>query len=187
MRTYLFIGRTVLATSLALIPWIPGLSTQAADQPAGNPEIMGAQPSIRYDAPVLKLAPAQATWAWVDDIADALGSYFKANYPQDDFAPYLKKLSLIQDGLGRGDRRTVKLETGAFFTMLTNRGHGISEGAAEELTNFAKMVMTVQEYGIVFPRSGPEQYGTTLPWSEVKTQRGENHGVGNQQETSYVD
>ena len=156
MRTYLFIRRTVLAASLTLIPWVPLLSTPAAGQPAGIPEIMEAQPSIHQDAPVLGLAPVQATW--VDDIMNALRSYFRANYPTSDFTSYLKKLTLVRDAVDRGDRRTVGVEMGAFFTMLTNRSHCISKGAADEVANFARIVMPVQEYGIFFPRSGPEQY-----------------------------
>ncbi len=163
MRTYRFIKRTVLAALLTLIPWVPLLSTQAAGQPAGIPEIMEAQPSIHQDAPVLGLPPAQATW--VDDIMNALGSYFKVNFPTSDFTSYLKKLTLVRDAVDRGDRRTVGVEMGAFFTMLTNRSHGISKGAADEVANFTRIVMPVQEYGIFFPRSGPEKYGTTVPRS----------------------
>lgn len=168
MRTFRFIGRTVIVASLALIACLPVLSTQAADGSlaVSTPSqeikaITDTQFSIPNDAPVVRVAPGQSTW--VNDIMEALRMYFKANYPKDDFAPYLKKLNLIRDGLGRGDRRTVKLEMGAFFTMLTNRSHGISEGAAEELTNFARMVMPVQEYGIFFPRSGPEDTGQRFP------------------------
>lgn len=174
MRTYLFIRRTALAASLMLMPWVPALSTYAADQSqgVGTPSqeipktIRDARPSFPSDAPVVGVAPAQATW--VDDIMNALGSYFKANYPTSDFTSYVKKLTLVRDAVDRGDRRTVEVEMGAFFTMLTNRSHGISKGAADEVANFARIVMPVQEYGIFFPRSGPEAYGTTVPrsWSE---------------------
>lgn len=168
MRTYLFIRRTVLAASLTLIPWVPALLAHAAEWSpgAGIPEIMAVQPSMQRDAPVVRVAPAQATW--VDDIMIALGSYFKANYPTSDFTAYVKKLTLVRDAVDRGDRRTVEIEMGAFFTMLTNRSHGINKGAADEVANFARVVMPVQEYGIFFPRSGPEEYGTTVPrsWSE---------------------
>ena len=159
MRTYLFIRRTVILTSLALIPWVPALLAHAAElSPGGGiPEIMAVQPSMQRDAPVVVgVAPMQATW--VDDIMNALGSYFKANYPTSDFTSYLKKLTLVRDAVDRGDRRTVAVEMGAFFTMLSNRSYGISKGAADEVANFARTVMPVQEYGIFFPRSGPEQY-----------------------------
>jgi hypothetical protein len=45
MRPFLFIGRIVILTSLALICWLPALSTQSADHfpGAGIPEFMGAQ------------------------------------------------------------------------------------------------------------------------------------------------
>ncbi|MGH9782688.1 MAG: hypothetical protein ACRD88_00755 [Terriglobia bacterium] len=156
MRAYLFIRRTVLVASLALIPWIPALSAQAADQlpGAGIPEIMEAQPASDHNAPTTVVAPAQSTW--IDEISNSLGIY-KVNYPTSDFAPYLIKLNLVRDAVGRGDRRAVKIEMGAFFKMLAKRDHGISEVAADELTNFAQMVTPLEEYGISVPRSGAGQ------------------------------
>jgi len=156
MRTYLSIRRIVILTSLALICWLPALSTQAADHVpgAGIPEFMGAQPASGHHAPTTVVVPARATW--VDDIANPLGCYFKAQYPTSDFTSYLKKLTLVRDAEERGDRRTVEVELGAFFTMLTNRSQGISTGAADEVAKFARAVMPVQEYGIFFP-NGPAQ------------------------------
>jgi hypothetical protein len=62
-------------------------------------------------------------------------------------------LTLVRDALGQEDRRTVKVEMGAFFKSLANRSYGISGSAADELATFARVAMPVQEYGIVFPRS----------------------------------
>jgi hypothetical protein len=115
------------------------------------------------------VAPAQATG--VDDIANALDSYFKAHYPTSDFTSYVKKLTQVRDAEDRGDRRTMELEMGAFFTMLTNQSQGISAGAADEVANFARAVMPVQEYGIFFP-NGPEQYGTPAPRFGSEQERG---------------
>jgi hypothetical protein len=170
MRPFLFIGRIVILTSLALICWLPALSTQAADHlpGAGIPEFMGAQPASGHHAPTTVVGPARPTW--VDDIANALGSYFKTHYPTSDFTSYLKKLALVRDAEGRGDRRTVEVEMGAFFTMLTNRSQGLSEGAADEVANFARAMMPVQAYGIFFP-NGPAQYGTPASRSESKQER----------------
>jgi hypothetical protein len=127
MRIYLSIRRMVILILLALICGLPALSTQAADYlpGAGIPEFMGGQPASGHSAPTT-VVQAQATW--VDDIANALGSYFKAHYPMSDFTSYLKKLTLVQDAEDRGDRRAVEVEMGAFFTMLTNRSQGISAG-----------------------------------------------------------
>lgn len=112
MRPFLFIGRNVILTSLALICWLPALSTQAADHlpGAGIPEFMGAQPASGHHASATVVVPARATW--VDDIANALGSYFKRHYPTSDFTAYLKKLTRVRDAEGRGDRRTVEVENG---------------------------------------------------------------------------
>ena len=171
MRTYLFIGRIVILTLVALICGLPALSAQATDHlpGAGIPEFMGAQPASDHKASTTVVVPAQATW--VDDIANALGSYFKAHYPTSDFTSYLKKLTQVRDAEDRGDRRTMELEMGAFFTMLTNQNQGISAGAADEVANFARAVMPVQEYGIFFP-NGPEQYGTPAPRFGSEQERG---------------
>ena len=171
MRTYLFIRRIVILTSVALICGLPALSAQATDHlpGAGIPEFMGTQPASDHNAPTTVVVPAQATW--VDDIANALGSYFKAHYPTSDFTSYVKKLTQVRDAEDRGDRRTMELEMGAFFTMLTNQNQGISAGAADEVANFARAVMPVQEYGIFFP-NGPEQYGTPAPRFGSEQERG---------------
>jgi hypothetical protein len=149
----------VILTSLALICGIPALSTEAAAYlpGAGVPEFMGGQPPSADNATTTVVVPLQTTW--VDDIMNALGSYFKANDPTYDFSSYLKRLTLARDAENRGDRRTVEVEMGAFFTMLTNRSLGISGGAADEVSNFARALMPAQEYGIFFP-NGPEQYRT---------------------------
>jgi hypothetical protein len=168
MQTDRFIRRAVIVTSLTLFPWLPMLLTHAADQPPGvgipsqeiPKAITDAQPSIPRTVPVVGGAPAQAVW--VDDIMNALRMYFTTNYPTCDFAPYLKQLTLVQDAVDRGDRGTVTVEMGMFFTMLANRADGMSEVAADELANFARVVM--QEYGIFLSRSGLESRGSMAVW-----------------------
>jgi len=169
MRTYLFIRRTVVLTSLALIPWVPALLAHAAElSPGGGiPDFMAVQPSMQRDAPVMMTAPAQATSVqatWVDEIRNSLGIY-KANYPTSNFSPYQTKLNLVGDALSRGDRRAVKVEMSAFLKMLATRAHGINENAADELSNFAQMVTPIQEYGILIQKSGAAQYGSEVPSS----------------------
>ena len=128
---------------------------------------MAVQPSMHRDALVLMTAPAQATPAqaiWVDEIKNSLEVY-KANYPSSNFSPYQTKLNLVGDALSRGDRRAVKVEMSAFLKMLATRAHGINEGAADELSNFAQMVTPIQEYGILIQKSGAAQYGSEVPSS----------------------
>ena len=174
MRIFLFIRRTVVLTSLALIPWVTALLAHAAElSPGGGiPEFMTMQPSMQRPALLMMTAPAQATPAqttsaqatWVDEIKNSLGVY-KANYPGSNFSPYQTKLNLVGDALSRGDRRAVKVEMGAFLKMLATRAHGINEGAADELSNFAQMVTPIQEYGISVQKSGAAQYGSEVPSS----------------------
>ena len=165
LTTVLFIRRTVLLTSLALIPGLPVLFTHAAAMPPGSgiPEIMTvAQPPGEPQAVTAAGTPAQT--AWVQEIKNSLAMY-KTNYPASNFAPYVTKLDLVRDAVSTGNRRAVKTEMGAFFKMLAKRDHGISGVAADELTNFAQMVTPMEEYGIAVPRSGPAQYGSEVPGS----------------------
>ncbi|HEV8620167.1 MAG TPA: hypothetical protein VGQ79_04000, partial [Nitrospiraceae bacterium] len=168
-RIFLFIRRTVVLTSLALIPWFPAPLAPAAElSPGGGiPEFMTMQPSMQRPALLMMTAPAQTSSAqatWVDEIKNSLGVY-KANYPGSNFSPYQTKLNLVGDALSRGDRRAVKVEMGAFLKMLATRAHGINEGAADELSNFAQMVTPIQEYGISVQKSGAAQYGSEVPSS----------------------
>jgi hypothetical protein len=166
MQTKLFLERGIIVTSLAVMSWLSVPPTQAAVQdvhtdiplqevPNG---VADTQPSLPSDAPVVEVPSAQLVW--VDDIMNALRLNFTTNYPAADFSSYLKQLTVMRDALDRGDRRTVKVEMGTFLTMLANRNDGVSEGAAEELRNFARVVMPAQEYGLIFPRWGGEAYGT---------------------------
>ena len=75
---------------------------------AGIPEYMGRQPASGHSAPTTMVAPAQATG--VDDIANALDSYFKAHYPTSDFTSALKQLTQVRNAEDRGDRLAVEVE-----------------------------------------------------------------------------
>jgi hypothetical protein len=97
---------------------------------------------------------AMADGAWADELANSL-TFYRANYPTSDRDPYVQKLMLVRDAIGRGDQRTVKVEMGKWFKMLRNRDHGISDVAADELYNFAVMVTPLQEYGISIPSPMP--------------------------------
>lgn len=133
----------VLALALAMILWrlsVP--SANAAEQlPAGT------------------AAATALESGWVVQISNSLAIY-KTNYPASNFAAYQSRLTEVKAALDRGNRKAVKTEMNAFFKMLHKRSEGISEVAADELSNFAQMVTPVQEYGISVPRSGAGQYGT---------------------------
>jgi hypothetical protein len=157
------IQRMVIFASLMLIPWAPAVATHAAEQARGEriPEVMTEQSSVtKRDAPMTNAMRAKA--GWVDDIRSSLAMY-KKNYPTSNFAPYLKKLDRAEDAVGRGDRKNVKGEMGGFFKMLATRAHGISDVAADELTNLAQMAAPIEEYGITVPKSGSSQYGSEVP------------------------
>jgi hypothetical protein len=159
MKPSLFMRCTLTVTSLTLITMLPEVSIHTAEQSLGADTsaqellhtITNGQSSSSA-VPIAGSAQAQATW--VDDIENALGKHFKAKYPAYNFDSYLKVLTLVRDALGRGDQRTVKVEIGVFFKMLTNRANGISEEAADELSNLVRIAMPAQEYGIIFPVNG---------------------------------
>lgn len=166
MKTKLFLERGIIVTALAVMSWLSVPPTQAAVQDLRTDiplqevtnGVADAQPSLPSDAPVVKVPSGELIW--VDDIMNALRLYFTTNYPAANFSSYLKRLTVMRDAVDRGDHRTVKVEMGTFFTMLANRNDGLSKGAAEELRNFARVVMPAQEYGLIFPSSGIEAYGT---------------------------
>lgn len=173
MKTKL-LERCIIVTSLAVVSWLSVPPTQAAVQDLRTDiplqevsnGVADTQSSLPSDAPVVKVPSAELIW--VDDIMNALHLYFKTNYPAANFSSYLKQLMVMRDAVDRGDRRTVKLEMGTFLTMLANRNDGVSEGAAEELRNFAGVVMPAQEYGLIFPSSGVEAYGTIAQRGETE-------------------
>jgi hypothetical protein len=163
MRNEQVIQRMFIVASLALIPWSPVLAAQAAEQSHGEgiPEVMTEQSStMHWDAPAANAARVKT--AWVEDIRSSLAMY-KKSYPTSNFDPYLKKLDRAEAAVGRGDRTNVKGEMGGFFKMLATRAHGISDVAANELTNLAQMAAPIEEYGITVPRSGSSQYGSEVP------------------------
>jgi hypothetical protein len=117
MRTYLFIRGTVFAASLTLIPWVPVLLTQAADQPrgAGIPEVMAGQPAPQHDVLTSEVPPAQTIW--VDEIRNSLDSY-RRNYPTSFRMPANRAYGINEDNAG---------ELSNFAQMVTSiREYGIS-------------------------------------------------------------
>lgn len=157
MEIKLWIEGCVIVGFVTVTPWWFVPPTQAEVGPVG-PDILqqkGAhviadtQTPMPSDVPMVKDPSTQLIW--VDDIMNALGLYFRTNYPAANFSSYLRQLTVMRGAVDRGDRRAVKVEMGTFLTMLVNRDDGISEGAAEELRNFARVVMPAQEYGVIFP------------------------------------
>jgi hypothetical protein len=136
-RTWIVLG-AALALILALILW--QLSVPAANAS----EITAVAVTAALES------------GWIEQLTNSLTIY-KANYPASDFGVYQKRLGDVRAALDRGDRKAVKVEMTAYFKMLDKRAGGISEVAADELSNYAQMVTPVQEYGISIPRSGAGQ------------------------------
>jgi hypothetical protein len=95
-------------------------------------------------------AGALAQTNWVDELTNSV-SFYKTNYPNSNWDPYLSELSLVKEALARGDQRIVRSKMGNWFKMLRNRDHGINDVAADELFNYALMVTPIQEFNISVP------------------------------------
>ena len=143
------------------MPWATGTASPAAEvfTRGAIPEFMKAAEPSADNIPIGTLASID----WVEEVRNYL-SIYETNYPGSNFTPYLAKLDLVRDAVGRGDRRAVRNEMGAFFKMLAKRAHGISDVAPDELTNFSQMVIPIAaEYGIPVPRLGAGQYSMGDP------------------------
>jgi hypothetical protein len=93
---------------------------------------------------------ALAQTNWVDDLSNSV-IFYKTNYPNSNWDPYLSELTLVKEALARGDQRVVRTKMGKWFKMLRNRDHGINDVAADELYNFGLMVTPIQEFNISIP------------------------------------
>ncbi len=96
---------------------------------------------------------AEVQTNWVDELANSVG-FYKSSYPSSDWDPYLGKLMVVKEALGKGDQALVKKEMGKWFKMLKNRDHGINDVAADELYNFGLIVTPIQEFNIAVPTVG---------------------------------
>ncbi|HZC80307.1 MAG TPA: hypothetical protein VE222_01080, partial [Nitrospiraceae bacterium] len=162
MRTYRFNRRMVIVASLALIPWLPVLSANAADQPpgAGTPSqetklvFTEMLPAMHSHALVVGVVPAQGTW--IGEIENSLKNY-KATYPTSNFNAYTEKLSKVRIALESGNKEKVRAEMGVLLKMLRTRAQGINEIAADELFIYWVMVTPIAEYRISVPP--PAEFG----------------------------
>lgn len=93
---------------------------------------------------------ALAQTNWVDELTSSV-NFYKTNYPNSNWDPYLSELSLVKEALAQGDQRIVRSKMGKWFKMLRNRDYGIHDVAADELFNFALMVTPIQEFNISVP------------------------------------
>jgi hypothetical protein len=150
MRTYRYIRLTVILAALAMIPWLPVLSANAADQAPG-----AGTPSQETKQTFTEGAvTAQGTW--VDELANSLKNY-KATYPASNFDPYTEKLSTVRTALDSGNKEKVRAEMGVVLQMLRTRAQGINDIAADELFNYWVMVTPIADYRIAVPP--PAEFG----------------------------
>lgn len=98
----------------------------------------------------LFLGTAFAQQSWIDDLNNSL-NFYKTNYPGSNWEPYSQRLQIVKDAVDRNDNKTVKVEMGKWFKMLSTRQQGIHDVAADELLNFGLMVTPIHEYGISVP------------------------------------
>jgi len=93
---------------------------------------------------------ALAQTNWVDELTNSV-NFYKTNYPNSNWDPYLSELTLVKEALARGDQRIVRNKMGKWFKMLRDRDYGIHDVAADELYNVGLMVTPIQEFNISVP------------------------------------
>jgi hypothetical protein len=150
MRTYRFIRLTVILAALAMIPWLPMLLANAADQPSGAG--MPSQETTQAFTEGVATAPG----TWVDELANSLKNY-KATHPISNFDAYTEKLSTVRTALDSGNKEKVRAEMGMVLQRLRTRAYGINDVAADLLFNSSLMVAPIQEYRISIPP--PVEFG----------------------------
>ena len=75
---------------------------------------------------------ARAEKLWLDQLSDSL-IFYKAQYPQGDWSPYIRQLTLIKEGVDRGNQELIRSAMEDLLTMLRTEAHGISGVAAHAL------------------------------------------------------
>jgi len=87
---------------------------------------------------------------WCDQMANSL-TFYKATYPTSNFDPYLQKVGILREAVGRGDQNAVRAEIQELFTMLRSRAHGINDVAADEILNHWQMVTPMEQLNLSEP------------------------------------
>lgn len=90
------------------------------------------------------VALASSQCAWCDEMINSL-SFYKTTYPTSNFEPYVQKVHMLQDAIGRGDQEAVRGRIGELFKMLRTRAHDINDVAADELLSYWQMVTPSEE------------------------------------------
>ena len=158
MRTLPIISSLMVALALVVIPTFVALAI-APEPGTGIPEILQQPAPAQQDRQEATDDAGQG--AWVQQITDSV-NMFQITYPASNFTPYLEKLAVVHDAVRHGDRRLVKGQMTAFFTMLARRSHGIDQAPAEELSHLSRIVAPIEEYGIAVPKAVAETHGAML-------------------------
>ena len=155
MRTIPIMRSLMVALALVVIPTLVALAIER-EPGTGIPEILQQSAPVQQDLHETNDDARQGTW--VQQITNSVNMY-QTTYPASNFTPYLEKLTVVRDAVRNGDRRLVKGQMTAFFTMLAKRSHGIDQAPAEELSNLSRMVAPLEEYGIAVPKTAAETHG----------------------------
>ena len=69
---------------------------------------------------------------WLDELSDSL-IFYKAQYPEGDWTPYVRQLTLVKEGVDRGNQTLITSAMDEFLMMLRLEAHGINGIAAHAL------------------------------------------------------
>jgi hypothetical protein len=69
---------------------------------------------------------------WFDELSDSL-IFYKAQYPEGDWTPYVRQLTLVKEGVVLGNQKLISSAMDEFLMMLRSEAHGINGIAAHAL------------------------------------------------------
>jgi hypothetical protein len=75
---------------------------------------------------------ASAEKLWLDELSDSL-IFYKGQYPQGNWSPYMRQLTLIKEGVDLGNPKLIRSAMEDLLTMLRTEAYGISGVAAHAL------------------------------------------------------
>ena len=69
---------------------------------------------------------------WLDELSESL-IFYKAQYPEGDWSPYMQQLTLVKEGVERGNLQLIRSAMDELLTMLRSEAYGINGIAAHAL------------------------------------------------------
>jgi hypothetical protein len=69
---------------------------------------------------------------WLDELSESL-IFYKTQYPEGNWSPYMQQLTLVKEGVDRGNLQLIRSAMDELLMMLRSEAHGINGIAAHAL------------------------------------------------------